>query len=58
LPADQIFDDLNFSSSGKMPEARWGNEKAPTHDEKGRQNGCASLLIFSQANDAWAGIGT
>jgi hypothetical protein len=23
-----------------------GNKKAPTHDEKGRQNGCASLLIF------------
>jgi len=23
-----------------------GNKKAPTHEEKGRQNGCASLLIF------------
>jgi len=23
-----------------------GNKKAPTRDEKGRQNGCASLLIF------------
>jgi hypothetical protein len=23
-----------------------GNKKAPTHKEKGRQNGCASLLIF------------
>jgi hypothetical protein len=22
------------------------NKKAPTHEEKGRQNGCASLLIF------------
>jgi len=34
-----------------------GNKKAPTHKEKGRQNGCA-LLIFSPANDARAGIGT
>jgi len=34
------------SSSGKIPEARWGNKKAPTHGEKGRQYGCASLLIF------------
>jgi hypothetical protein len=23
-----------------------GNKKAPTQDEKGRQNGCATLLIF------------
>jgi hypothetical protein len=23
-----------------------GNKKAPTRDEKGRQNGCATLLIF------------
>jgi hypothetical protein len=23
-----------------------GNKKTPTHEEKGRQNGCASLLIF------------
>jgi hypothetical protein len=23
-----------------------GNKKAPTRDEKGRQNGCASPLIF------------
>jgi hypothetical protein len=34
-----------------------GNKKAPAHKEKGLQNGCA-LLIFSQANDARAGIGT
>jgi hypothetical protein len=29
-----------------MREAHWGNKKTPTRDEKGRQNGCASLLIF------------
>jgi hypothetical protein len=23
-----------------------GNKKAPTHDEKGPQNGCVALLIF------------
>ena len=28
-----------------------GNKKAPTHEEKGRQNGCASSH-FSQADDA------
>jgi hypothetical protein len=27
------------------PQFVLGNKKAPTHDEKGRQNGCA-LLIF------------
>jgi hypothetical protein len=34
--------------SGHRPDATvdsWGNKKAPTHKEKGRQNGCA-LLIF------------
>jgi hypothetical protein len=30
--------------TGKMPVPP--NKKAPTHGEKGRQNGCASLLIF------------
>jgi len=25
-----------------------GNKKAPTQGEKGRQNGCASLLIFPE----------
>jgi hypothetical protein len=39
------------SPSGKMPEARWGKQKAPAHEETGRQNSCARL-IFSQANDA------
>jgi hypothetical protein len=31
--------------AGSLPYIR-GNKKAPTHDEKGRQNGCATLLIF------------
>ena len=35
--------------SGGLPTRRYGynqgNKKAPTHKEKGRQNGCA-LLIF------------
>ena len=35
---------LHSVRTGKMPVPL--NKKNPTHDEKGRQNGCASLLIF------------
>jgi hypothetical protein len=37
---------LRRRRAGGTPALRSGNKKAPTHEEKGRQNGCASLLIF------------
>jgi hypothetical protein len=39
----------NFLKAERQPgptDFDSGNKKAPTHEEKGRQNGCASLLIF------------